>query len=487
MKLTSRLASCLFAACLLLALTARLGSAQRDTYRAASPEYGLNVFLFDRPETTQRDLGKVQALGFGWIKLLFPWANLEKDYKGAFNWAEADRVVAAANAAGLKVIARLDRQPAWARVDKAHNGPPDNYQDYADFVYAFVARYAEGSPIGRVHAIQVWNEPNLTREWGAALPIDGKSAADYVRLLDLAHKAAKGADPSIVVIAGSLSPTGWVGPEAMHDDRYLQAMFDAGLKGKYDVLGANANVQCPCVEHDPTAAPPPGFSPAINTPSFYFRRIEQLRQIMVANGDSNKQIWLMEFGWTTDQVNPSYSWYATDETTKSELIVKAFQFAAQNWAPWIGVMTLWTIADPWWAPADEQVWWSITNPDGSTRAPYDRLRRAAAANELPLASPPSGAPSPTAAEPSIASALPPPEPGPGPSTGERLRVVGTDGSGVSLRAAPSTAAARLGTAGEGAVLETLGEPMQNEGRTWRNVRDPQGIEGWVAAEFLAPA
>jgi hypothetical protein len=475
---------------LLLAFTTRELTAQRGTYRAASPEYGLNIFLFDRPETTGRDLGKVQTLGFGWIKLLFPWANIEKNSKGGYNWAEADRVVAAANAAGLKVIARLDRQPGWARADGAHNGPPDNYQDYADFVRAFVARYAESSPIGRVHAIQVWNEPNLTREWGAALPIDGKAAGDYVRLLGLAYKAAKAADPNVVVIAGSLSPTGWVGPEAMHDDRYLQAMFDAGLKGKYDVLGANANVQCPCVEHDPTAPPPPGFSPATNTPSFYFRRVEQLRQIMVANGDSEKQIWLMEFGWTTDRVNPSYSWYATDEATKSELIVKAFQFAAQNWSPWIGVMTLWTIADPWWAPSDEQVWWSITNPDGSTRPPYERLLQAVRANDLPLSSPPSTAPAATGGEPSAenpSTPVSPPATVPPSSAGERLRVIGTDGAGVTLRGAPSTAAERIGTVAEGAVVEAIGDAQQNEGRTWRNVRDPQAREGWVAADFLAPA
>ena len=54
----------------------------------------------------------------------------------------------------------------WARKDHAHNGPPDNYQDYWDFVSAFVTRYRTGSAIGRVHAIEVWNEANLDREWG---------------------------------------------------------------------------------------------------------------------------------------------------------------------------------------------------------------------------------------------------------------------------------------------------------------------------------
>jgi hypothetical protein len=39
-------------------------------------------------------------------------------------------------------------------------------------------------------------------------------------------------------------------------------------------------------------------------------------------------------------------------------------------------MTLWTVADPTWGPNDEQVWWSVTNPDGTTRPAYDRLLQA---------------------------------------------------------------------------------------------------------------
>ena len=51
-----------------------------------------------------------------------------------------------------------------------HNGPPDNLSDFGDFVYALVSRYKTGSPQGRVHAIEIWNEPNLAREWGNKPP-----------------------------------------------------------------------------------------------------------------------------------------------------------------------------------------------------------------------------------------------------------------------------------------------------------------------------
>jgi polysaccharide biosynthesis protein PslG len=376
-----RFARWLLPACALLVLSSTPSFAARPPYQAASPELGVSTFLYDQPETTGRDLAKVQALGFGWIKALFRWTDIEHDYKGKFDFAESDRVVQAANAAGLKIIARLDFQPWWALPGVIRNGPPVNYQDYADFVYAFMSRYGEGSAIGRVHAVQVWNEPNLAREWGEQT-ITQQSAADYVRLLSLAYKAAKGADPSVTVITAGLSPTGVADGLAQPDDQYLQWMYGFGLRGgeNYDVLGANANVQCPSVEAAIGACPVA--ADQMQHPSFYFRRVEQLREIMVANGDAKQQVWLMEFGWTTDKVNPSYAWYATDEATKAELIVGAFKYARANWSPWIGVMALWTIADPLWKADDEQVWWSITNPDGTTRPAFDRLLQARQNGEI---------------------------------------------------------------------------------------------------------
>ncbi|MBI4491483.1 MAG: hypothetical protein HY690_01665, partial [Chloroflexi bacterium] len=141
-----------------------VGSAQTGSYVARSPEYGLSVFLWGHPETTARDLGRVADLGFGWQKTLFQWREIEGAGKGRFDWRESDRVIRASSAAGVKVLARLDFQPGWARADGAHNGPPDNYQDFADFVSALVSRYKQGSPIGRLHAIEIWNEVNLARE-----------------------------------------------------------------------------------------------------------------------------------------------------------------------------------------------------------------------------------------------------------------------------------------------------------------------------------
>ena len=370
----------LLAAAAVFAVSAAPGRADRFDRRPFSPEHGASVFVFGEPATTERDLAKVHRLGFPWAKALFRWVDIEHSHKGAYDWTESDRVVRAARAEGLKLIARLDFQPWWARADGARNGPPDDYRDYADFVYAFAQRYSAGSPIGRVHAIQVWNEPNLAREWGDR-PITYESATEYVRLLQGAYRAVREAGPDIAVISAGLAFGFTDAACCASAEQYLQWMYEAGLQGNFDGLGLNANVICPCVE----AAP--GSLPGFAHPSYYFRHIEQLRAIMVANGDADRQIWLTEFGWPVPGGSPEAVRRA--EVEQGELLVQAFKYARLNWDPWIGVMVLWTMASPSWDLADEHPWddeqatWAITRPDGSNRSAYDRLLQAFTSRELP--------------------------------------------------------------------------------------------------------
>ncbi|MBX5492182.1 MAG: cellulase family glycosylhydrolase [Chloroflexi bacterium] len=337
-------------------------------YRAASPEYGMNLFVWRAPDVTNAHLRRLTAAGFTWQKTRIPWAEVETR-KGQFNWEETDRVIRASNDLGVKVIARVDVAPAWARPDGNPHGPPLNFDDYGDFIYALVNRYRTDSPYGRLHAIEVWNEPNLHKEWGN-LPVNRQQAAEYVRLLQVAYQAAKRADPNVTVVSGSLSPTGWNDDTARPDDVYLHWMYQAGAAAWFDALGV----------HGAGYGSPPETVPMSLAryphPSFYFRRAEQLREIMVQYGDADKQIWMMEFGWTTDPINPAYAWYRVSEEQKGEYLVRAYRMAREQWAPWIGVMVLWTMPDPRWTSQQEEYWWAILDPDGTERESYRRLLEA---------------------------------------------------------------------------------------------------------------
>jgi hypothetical protein len=81
------------------------------------------------------------------------------------------------------------------------------------------------------------------------------------------------------------------------------------------------------------------------------------------------------------------------------------------------------------------------------------------------------APSPT----SIPTATPEPEP---------QTAVVASGVGVYLRANPSVSALDLQWLLEGASLEVLPDQAEADGYTWVLVRTVDGIEGWVATDFI---
>ena len=118
--------------------------------------------------------------------------------------------------------------------------------------------------------------------------------------------------------------------------------------------------------------PGPGW---LDHPSFYFRRAEQLRQVMVENGDAAKQVWLTEFGWSTANQAPGYEYgNYISEQQQAQYLVRAFEIARTEW-PWVGVMLVWnlnfsTITDP----SDEKYSWSVVYADWNPRPAYRALQ-----------------------------------------------------------------------------------------------------------------
>ncbi|MEW5957169.1 MAG: beta-galactosidase [Chloroflexota bacterium] len=328
----------------------------------SSPDYGIQVFLFWREEVAGRDLQLVQKAGLRWVKQEIPWREVEGHAKGVWQWDTPDRIIDQIEAHRLKVIVRLGSQPAWAAPDLPlpEVGPPDDLQDFYDYVFAVASRYR-----GRVEAYQIWNEPNLAREWGHRPP----NPAEYVDLLKVGYQAVKAADPQAVVISAGLAPTTRDDAEAMPDVYFIQGMYEAGAAAYFDALGIHAAGFKSPPETDPAliAADPAlnnGDSAAEELRRVYgFRHVEDVRAIMVRNGDAAKKIVVLEFGWTIDpRPDSPYRWHAVTPEQQDKYLQRAFAYAEANWQPWIGVMSVIYIADPQWTMADEQTYWSVVYP-----------------------------------------------------------------------------------------------------------------------------
>lgn len=333
-----------------------------------SPAYGIHLSQWWDLAALERDMQLTQEMGFGWIKQKFAWRDIEGATKGEYDWFRPDWIVNTAVAHDLDLVIRLDRQPLWsvrALPDEAikNNQPPVDLADFGDFCGVLADRYK-----GQVAAYQIWNEPNLAREWGERPP----NPAEYTALLKVCYEAIKAADPEAIVISAGLAPTGTHDHTAVPDDLYLQGMYDAGASDYFDVLGLNA----PGYKAPPEASPEEGESnPAYGGGRwFVFRHVEDMRRIMVMNGDAAKQIAILEMGWTTDQVNESYKWHAVTEQEQADYLVGAYEYAAEHWRPWMGLMTTIYMADTAWTEADEQYWWSIVLPDGTPRPAFEALR-----------------------------------------------------------------------------------------------------------------
>ncbi len=335
--------------------------------RLASPEYGVQTFLYWDWESADRALVLIQNMGFTWVKQAVAWRDVEGLEKGQYDWLRTDRMVRTVRHTKLNLILRIDHQPFWAQApdsEPLENAPPKNLEDFGDFCYALAQHYA-----GRIRAYQVWNEPNLAREWGGKLP----DPVRYTELLKVCYIGIKTADPAALVISAGMSPTGSGPPEAMPDDQFIEKMYQAGAAPYFDLLGVHA-----AGYKEPPETSPEEVAAKYNGNRFFcFRHVEDIRKIMERYGDADKQVAVLEFGWTTDLVNPDYAWHAVTEEQQADYLVRAYQYAKTHWSPWIGPMVALSMANPASTEEDEQYWWAINYPDYANmrvRPAYDALR-----------------------------------------------------------------------------------------------------------------
>jgi hypothetical protein len=90
-------------------------------------------------------------------------------------------------------------------------------------------------------AIEVWNEPNIDREW----PVGQINGRAYAALLAKVYPAIKNANGNTLVISAALAPTGFFAggcqANGCNDDVFLAQMAQAGAANYMDCVGAHHN------------------------------------------------------------------------------------------------------------------------------------------------------------------------------------------------------------------------------------------------------
>ncbi|MBZ0288530.1 MAG: cellulase family glycosylhydrolase, partial [Anaerolineae bacterium] len=287
--------------------------------------YGIEAFLVDQDVATLSD--QIVSLGAGWVKQQVLWKDFEP-VKGEIDFNTLDNIVNTLNDKNLNILLTVSAAPSWARSSTDENGPPDNFADYATFVGALAGRYA-----GKVEAYEIWNEPNLRREWNSS--VHAINPATYMDMLRASYSAIKAADPSAVVVSGGLAPTGFNdGVNAISDRVYLESLYTNGLADVSDAIGAH-----PLGWANPPDAvccdAPVGVLTHYQDSSFYFLGTLSLyRQIMVDHSDGSTAIWVTKFGWGTseDTDPPSENYIFVSYTTLGEQAIydpRGFELGSQ--------------------------------------------------------------------------------------------------------------------------------------------------------------
>jgi len=266
---------------------------------------------------------------------------------------------------------------------------PANWQDYdnLDTYCAEVKSYV--SP--QIDAYEIGNEPNLDWAWSeGTADVKVPDPYQYTQVLKTAYTCIKQVNPDAIVVSGGLAtvgpydkeadPPGY--PQAWNDLKFLQAMYDYGAQDYFDALGSH-----PYGFYFPPEQDPGGwaYNPIYGdmyVDGLAFRRAEQQREVMVANGDVNKQIWATEWGWLLRQEacqseweTQGRWWQVVDEATQAEYIQRAFEYAHDHW-PWMGPMFLFNLdfSLSGYPPCDAMNYYAIRGSDGSPRQAYTTLR-----------------------------------------------------------------------------------------------------------------
>lgn len=334
---------------------------------------GIQIQLMERDQ--DEIFQHLAALGVGWVKVQISWKLYEPE-PGQLHqerFTELDTFVNRANAQGIQVLLSVSKAPEWSRPTTEMDGPPSDFALYNQFMYTASARYQ-----GQVAAYELWNEPNLQREWNG-LPLGG---AAFVELLRAGVSGARAGDPRAVLIAGAPAVTGINDRVTAVDDRvFLQEMLQANVAELVDGIGIHpygyGNPP------DSTAVSPSPVTHSHNShPSFFFAdTLHDYRQLLAENR-TNLPLWVTEFGWGSFEnvaaVPPVEAEFMADVTEWQQAIYTLRAFERGQSDGMVGPMILWNLNFGPLLGADfPESGYSLLRPDGTKRPLYFSLSTSA--------------------------------------------------------------------------------------------------------------
>lgn len=180
-------------------------------------EYGGQVTSVDSPTA----IGAMRAAGMSWMKI-------QVIYRPGNDPGAIGELIQRAKGHGFKILISVVGEPN----DLGAGG--------GGYIEGF-ASYLGGVASFGPDAIEVWNEPNIAREW----PAGQISGANYAAMLGIAADRIKRSSPGTMVISAAPAPTGgeaaFPAGQVRNDNAWLQEFKDAGGLAYADCIGVHYN------------------------------------------------------------------------------------------------------------------------------------------------------------------------------------------------------------------------------------------------------
>ena len=289
---------------------------------------------------SERAIGAMRSAGMTWMKVQLRWG-----VGGGPETAAA--YIRDAHANGFKILVGLVGDPAQLAA-----GGGEYIRQFGGFAGDVAALGAD--------AIEIWNEPNLAREW----PEGQISGANYTALLRESYNAIKARNPSVTVISGAPAPTGaelaFPG-KVVNDDNFLRQMVESGALNFTDCVGMHYNEGL--VGPRQTSGDPRG-------DNYYTRYLPTLLDVYWGITGGQRPICITELGYLTPEgygaLDPFFAW-AQNVTVAQQAAWLADAAAYTSTSGRVRLMIVWNVDFEFYG-ADPMAGYAIIRPDGSCPA-----------------------------------------------------------------------------------------------------------------------
>ncbi|MEL7435911.1 MAG: LysM peptidoglycan-binding domain-containing protein, partial [Chloroflexota bacterium] len=284
----------------------------------------------------------MRQTGMTWVKRQVRWTpgTPASNFQGEID---------AAKGRGFRVLLSVLGDPN----DIAGN-PAQYYQEFAQFLGGLAA--------GGADALEVWNEPNIPREWPSGLI----SGGNYTQMLSAAYQVIKANNSATIVISGAPAPSGGLPNNAQggyNDDAFLNQMANAGAGQFMDCIGVHYNAG---------AVPPSATSGAPVGSSGHYSWYYQPMMNLYANSFPGIPLCITEIGYVSSEgfaqgLPANFSWAAGNSVQDQADWLAQAAVRARN-AGNVRLFIIWNVDSTTYLDTDPQAGYAIVRPDGGCPA-----------------------------------------------------------------------------------------------------------------------